>query len=207
MAARVGRSRITWALLSGAEQADIGFYWLSPSGATLTDLQNQITAEIDNFWQSIDNFYKPTTIMTRVRVDEINVNTGRVISGQDAGLPAAPYGATNAAQLPLQCAPVVTLRTPFSGPSFRGRVYMPPMVTTTIDTLGYLDTTPQQGLANGVADFLTAVNGGGTDWVAAVYSRKNQGLTPISSVDVGKVFDTMRARRSDLVEARYTAVV
>lgn len=207
MAARCARIRISWALLSGAEAADIGFYFLSPSGSPLGDLVAAQDAEIDGFWTDIDQLYKPTTTLTKVRVDEIDINTGHVISGIDGQLPVSPSGTVNSPQLPLQCSSVVTLRTPFSGASFRGRVYMPPMHTGTISTLGYLDTTPRSELVSGVSNYLNSVNAGTTDWSVAVYSRKNSAMTPVTSIDVGTVIDTIRARRGGLVESRLSSAI
>lgn len=207
MAARCARIRISWALLSGAETADIGFYFLSPTGTAITALKTGHDASITTFWSAIAAMYKPTTQMVKARIDEIDINTGHVISGVDGALPAAPAGTVNAAQLPLQCSSVVTLRTALSGASFRGRVYMPPMVTTTIDTNGYLGPPQPVTLASAVANYLHGVNAGSVTWEACVYSRKNSSMSVITSVDVGTVIDTQRNRRSDLIETRSSAAV
>lgn len=187
--------------------ADIGFFFLSPTGAALSALKAGSDAAINSYWTAVRSLLKTTTQLAKIRIDEIDVNTGHVITGLDGAIPVPPDGTGATAQLPLQCATVVTLRTAFSGGSYRGRVYFPPMVAGALDANGYVTSGVQSTLASGIANYLHSVHTGGGDWESAVYSRKLHAMSPVFSVDVGSVVDTQRNRRSSLVESRVSASV
>nr|CRY96608.1 hypothetical protein [uncultured prokaryote] len=120
---------------------------------------------------------------------------------------AAPIeGEGGAADLPPQCALVVSLLTGFVGASRRGRFYWP----ATGCTIGssYTLTTPTTAqIASEFATLLDnfGVGGGGvTGLQPVVYSQVLDTLTPVLSVSVGNVIDTQRRRRDNLVETYST---
>lgn len=207
MAARLGRITFKFAMLSGVEQADFSLYWLAAAGDPLSDLVNASDANISALWAGIASKFQTTTSVTAVRVDEIDVNTGHVITGLDGALPASPAGTAASTQLPLQCAAVVSLRTPFSGASFRGRMYLPAMALTALDTAGTFSAGTRTAITSSLKTYINSVVTASTGWEPVVFSRTLHSATVITKIDMGSVVDTQRRRRASLVESRTTVTI
>lgn len=101
--------------------------------------------------------------------------------------------------LPYQIAVAVSLRTDLATRAGRGRFYLPP-VSTTLLADGRIPAANVELLADRSQDFLQALATAGLDPV--IYHRASNDSTPVTSVDVGDVFDTQRRRRNSLIEVR-----
>lgn len=203
MPARLARTTWTFGINSGAERAQTTCHWLSPTGEPLEDLRDEIQPLDDDLWSVIRSNFASTVEMLALRLDEIDVNDGHVITGLDIGVPSTPTGGSIDKQLPAECSPVLTIRTPFTGGSYRGRMFLPPLTVGDIDGVGNLATTSKTDLVDAFADFFSSVDAGTSDWRMGVYSRALTAFTPASAVDMGSVMDVMRSRRRSLVENRY----
>lgn len=199
--------RETWsfALLSGSEQADTSLWWFSGPGV-VGDLAAAINAEQNDLWETIRGQFGTGTSQVKHTLSVVDIDDGTVVSTIDLDLPTNPDANDTGKQLPLQTTPVLSLRTALAGPSFRGRMYLPPVTSNIIDDDGYLIAGYRNNFVDAYAAFITAVQGA-TAWDAGVYSRRLTSFTPLASVDMGSVLDTQRRRRNELVEARYSSAV
>jgi hypothetical protein len=103
------------------------------------------------------------------------------------------------ASLPQEVAEVASLRTAGVGPAYRGRMYLPPVLATAVLTTGRLDSLAAGDLSSSVAAALGESLGLLFTPVLASIGRADR---PITSVDVGDVFDAQRRRRDKLLELR-----
>jgi hypothetical protein len=105
--------------------------------------------------------------------------------------------ATNGVTYPPQVSLVTTLDTGVPGASGRGRIHLPgPRFT-----LASFRITENDALATAAAvkDFITAVE---TDLAAQVSVASSTGpVRAVTALRVGRVLDTMRSRREDVLEA------
>lgn len=104
--------------------------------------------------------------------------------------------------LPFQCATVVSLLTASATRHGRGRFYLPPLATGSIDqgrvsaaSLAVLDTAWTAYFASLNGDNITPV----------VRNRTGHVSTTVTSARIGDVIDTQRRRRNKLTET-YTVV-
>jgi hypothetical protein len=207
MAARLVRLTDTYAISSGAEKAQNTHHYLSPTGADLGAFCVELAPLIATRWAAQKVLHKTTLSYAACRADIIDINTGHVLSGQDVVLPVGRAGTDNFPATPAECSPVLTLRTPFSGQSDRGRMYFPPVANDRLDAEGYLAVTAQQLFVDTWAAYFDGVFAGTTDFDPGVYSRKNSSFTVLSAIDMGSVIDVQRRRRRSLVESRYRVSV
>lgn len=121
-------------------------------------------------------------------------------------------GGASASQYPNQVALVVSLTTGIDrGPAHRGRFYMP-MPTWAVQADGLIASAQAVLTATAAATFITAISDSpGIDILtspnAAVMSKVGTGATNlITGVQVGRVYDTQRRRRTSLPET-YSSVV
>lgn len=110
-------------------------------------------------------------------------------------------------QFPNQIALVATLTTGLSrGMACRGRMFFPVPAVVMEDSDGRLTTAAATAAANKVKTLLDSLNAATDGCTVGVYSKG--GLSGVGAsrrvtgVEVGRVLDTMRTRRSALVEAR-----
>jgi hypothetical protein len=97
---------------------------------------------------------------------------------------------------PLQTALVVSLNTLRSGPTGKGRFFLP----WTVHTLGAdhrLTDTDTNTIVTACKSFLNALTALGAP--VSVFSSKGYS-SPVTAVRVGRAPDTLRSRRSDMVE-------
>lgn len=98
-----------------------------------------------------------------------------------------------------QIAIAVSLNTATRGPRGRGRFYLPGPGFA-IGPGSLMSATDAQSLATSAAGFLSDINAGwpdnGTVCVASSFGLNS----PVTSVRVGRVFDTIRSRRASLSE-------
>lgn len=104
--------------------------------------------------------------------------------------------------LPYQCATVISLLTDSATRHGRGRFYLPPLATGTVDG-GLISAATITSLDTAWTAFFDSLNTDGLNPV--VRNRTGHISTPVTSARVGNVFDTQRRRRNKLVEV-YTAI-
>lgn len=205
MAAKLARLTETWSLDLNKERAQTTLWWLSPSGQSIASLEAALASAVNTRWDNTRGVFSTKTTWLSGRVDEINITTGNVVAGIDL-VPVTNAGGNGSANtLPCEVAEVLTLRTPFSGPSYRGRIYLPPVHISSMTADGQIVSATTVQLVDAYAAFFADINGGGTDYESVIYSRKLRAATPTDSCDMGDVFDVMRSRRRSLVEVRYSA--
>lgn len=159
--------------------------------------------------------------ITRTRVARVTEN-GRVYREPDGSyaqgddLIAVAGGGTLGSLHPPQVAVVASLKSTFAGPTGRGRFYIPlPVGGVSADTLLMLDSEAA-GHQGRVAAFVAAVNtelatAGMGKVVTASQGSPVRGLPPanhvVTSVMVGRAYDTMRSRRNAMVDTRVATAV
>lgn len=207
MTARLCRITTTWTVANAAEKAQTTFHCLSTSGQSIFDLATFLAPKTATWWAGLKTQYNGTTVLVRQRVDDIDITTGRIVNGVDVVI-ASPVAGTNGSDnLPVECSPVITLRTGLSGSSYRGRMFMPAPVSSTLNNAGNMLIGFNNNQIDNTATYFDAINAGSTDFTVGVYSRKHSSFQPISSIDQGNVMDVHRSRRRSLVESRYSVSI
>lgn len=98
--------------------------------------------------------------------------------------------------LPLQCAPIINMRT--VRPQSRGRKFFPPFTETQSDTGGGISASGQANLALAAADMLDILTIDTTNFIPGVispYSGVYANFLPFSSGTVTPQYCTQRRRR------------
>lgn len=109
---------------------------------------------------------------------------------------------------PAQVACVATLRTFLTrGRGHAGRIYIPVEDVGVANTTGEISSVTADGIAVAVATFIGAVNTALPGGKVCVYSKVGQVANDVTSVDVGVIMDTMRSRRTSLLEKYENAAV
>lgn len=158
-----------------------GALWLG-TGTAATGIATHLAAEVT---------------MSSYVVYQLAASTLKATAKREADTALVGAGAT--ASLPQEVAEVASLRTAGVGPSFRGRMYLPPTLAATVLTSGRLDSIVAGDLAASVAGALGVLLGASFTPVLASVGHADR---PITSVDVGDVFDAQRRRRDKLLETR-----
>lgn len=150
-----------------------------------TDWSNTLIAELPS-----------TLVWIQSKFTDLTTQTGFVYITATS-LPFA--GASASAQLPNNCAVVVTKRTAKRGRSFRGRSYMPGLTEENVNANSVLSTftTPVLNFFNSIRDLPTT----GNPVVMVVLSRIQNGVplaqgvvTPVTNFTVDTVVDSQRRR-------------
>lgn len=108
-------------------------------------------------------------------------------------------------KLPNQCALAVTLRTGVKrGLANSGRFYLPCLKDMSLYD-GQIGDGPAQYVAMGVNTLLNSLNAALDPWRLSVISNVRDGaVRPVTHVQVGRVIDTLRSRRTSIPEAYVT---
>jgi hypothetical protein len=156
----------------------------------------------------------PSVNLTRVRIADINelgrvnvTSTGAYVQ-RDAVTPAAGTGSAGTAVMPLQTATVVSLMTNRAGPTGKGRFFLP-WTHQPLQNDFRMTEAASTTVATALKSFLNAVVAGftvsGITPVPRLVVSSSKGyLSPVTGVRVGRVPDTMRSRRSALLEGYST---
>lgn len=81
-------------------------------------------------WTALAAFFATTTTVSGVSIRDVNTPNAPLINSNNAAVP----GTSASPELPDEVAAVITLRTAFTGPGFRGRVYVPGWATNSLAT-------------------------------------------------------------------------
>ena len=168
---------------------------------TLSSAQTAWEAAVTALWTGeLDAVVTADVAVTEVSTASIDPATGRQMSRliDDVSLPGVAAGE----MLPFQCASSVSWRTALATRAGRGRIYLPPLAVSTVDT-GRLSSAAVTAIVGAVEAFWGSLDGDGL--APILFGRTTFTQTPITGADVGNVIDTQRRRRNKLIEVR-TAV-
>ena len=196
--------------LGGNPEADL-------TKAQMLTMANNCSSAFGNLTAGIQS----NTVLTRIRVVRIR-NDGLYARDTDgsymkADLLSPTQAGTQAVAVPPQVALAISLRSTFPGPLGRGRFYLPGPLVGTLDSSGRLSTTVRTGHLNRAVTFLNAVNTSSLALnpalrvsIASAGSASQgipAGMRNVTSVAVGRVLDTQRRRRNDLLEEHAAAAL
>lgn len=205
MAADLYRLTLSYNLSAGAEIASNTLWFLhTAGGALLGDVRARVDANSGLLWTAMKSEHVASVTMRRVRMDLVDISDGHTIAGIDCSIPAGG-GTAGGNSPPLQCAPVLSLQTGYSGGSFRGRIYLPPFAAVNLTgTEGRITASSVTQALNAYKTFMNGMRAAGLPLIPGIYSCRLASLTPISQLSMGDVVDTIRQRRSNLVEVKST---
>lgn len=160
-------------------------------------------ADLAAAWHNALEYSMPSdVVLTKVRIAHIGAD-GKVTLRADGSYLQADWDgafAGNQAQqpMPLQTALCVSLISARSGPTGKGRIFLPwPALSLDADDkrIPVAQLTPFLGY---VRTFLSNVAGIMTEDPRVVSSKGY--ASPVTTVKIGRVADTMRSRRGDMTE-------
>nr|CRY95829.1 hypothetical protein [uncultured prokaryote] len=141
-------------------------------------------------------------VSTEVTVEELSTATiTQATAGQIARVAegSALAGVSASQMLPFQCAVSVSFTTQSATRAGRGRLYLPPLVASTLDD-GRISSAAQAIIVSAFNDGWGALATAGLS--PQIYGRTSHTLTPVTGGNVGDVIDTQRRRRNKLIEVR-----
>lgn len=180
------------------------YTWWASSVRSLLDAHNEALTWNNTLWagatagNGLEDHITADVGMDTVTTVRVDAATGL----QDARTDSADtnVGVAAGSALPADVALVISLRTALANRRGRGRFYLPQPAASQVTTAGRV-------LADFITDLgasLTAAWGGyntASDF-PVVYSRASRNFTPITSFDIGNLYDTQRRRENKVTEAR-----
>jgi hypothetical protein len=155
-------------------------------------------------WTALAAFLGTGLALAGVDIRDLGVANAPII----ASLPGGSNGASASPSLPSEVAAVITLRTAFTGPANRGRIYMPGWATNALGTADVIAAAAVTALGNWGSIIAGALSAQGYVFGVAHYARlaytgatgtphpaRPAGLVPITNVAVrDNHWDTVRRR-------------
>lgn len=147
--------------------------------------------------------------LLEIKFNSIDPVTGRYalpVSNNMVSFPVVAGASTGHG--PPQITMAVSTRTELSrGRGHAGRFY-PPNPPELLDAAtGQVNASVAAGMAASAATLIQALNAVDPQFTAVVFSKAAQSVEVITGVRVGRIYDTMRSRRTSLVEDYQSAVV
>jgi len=141
-------------------------------------------------------------------------DTGHVFEGRKAvgTYTSPPVGASSAQLLPTECSVCVSWATGTPGRRGRGRIYVPGIVDTVLDSHAFVGSTYRSSLVSRGSTLATdlAVTGalpGDPHVRPAIIGAPWSDYSVITGTSVGSVVDSQRRRRRQLVETRTSLAI
>lgn len=200
--------RCTWSGVFGSPSSPLEIWSFSlktaapPAGLDGPALMVRAAALSKAYSDFLPDQMPPSVVLTQV-LYAVTGPDGKILRFPDGAyqqgkLAAAVPGTFNGqGVLPLQTALVVSFNTARPGATGKGRLYMPYQMAQFIRGDFRIDANEAEVVAQRFASIVSAVNALGP--AVSVVSSKGY-ATPITSVRVGRVPDTMRSRRNKLIE-------
>jgi hypothetical protein len=138
-------------------------------------------------------------VFTTVSLYYYNGGSTAALQAQNSGINTP--GTSAAAQLPDQCALVVSLLTGIPGRTKRGRLYLPPMSAGLMNGNGQLSSATCTTVAAAMAAFFNGIRTSANGAQPVVASATAGTKTPLTSVRVDSIVDTQRRRRNKIIPA------
>lgn len=178
-------------------------WWVDTAESSVTVMNDFAVDWITAFWNGpggtdgYGSIATAATAITRVTTGEIAQATGQqqTLAEEDVSLPGTSLDNT----LPADLAIVVSLRTQQANRQGRGRFYLPPPVVSTVDADGRITAAAVATILDALEPAWSAYNVAKTP---VVYSRTARSIAPVTSFNVGDLFDTQRRRENALTEVR-----
>lgn len=183
------------------------FSWWSDTSLTIDTSHGNAVTWATDFWNGVDAasgysaYAVPEVVLNRITTGEITTGTGQQQTLRESTVTLA--GAAEASALPADVAIVVSLRSPLANRSGRGRFYLPQPAVNTVTAAGRLAGGPQGDMVTALDNAWANANANGETPV--IYSRTNRTTVPITSFNIGDLFDTQRRRENALTESRQSA--
>ena len=198
--------------LPPGDVAQTSVWWLCGDAATPADVLHEFAVEfVDVVWPAssggIKGEFPSGVVLQRLISRQIDVDDGTTIGMQESIISRNGTGSGSA--LPPEVSPCLSLRTSNSGPSGRGRCYLPPTIVGALTATGQLNVDHATTLAEGWRDGIDSLNAdiAFTTSQVVVYSRKLHAATAVQAVRCGTTFDAQRRRRNAASEVYATALV
>nr|CRY95983.1 hypothetical protein [uncultured prokaryote] len=173
------------------------------------DMVDDMGADCRAFWLRSDSRISSAAVLDQVKLARIGADgkytDDPFLDSNDTPTP----GGGGLLMFPLQVAFVVSLDTDRRGPSGKGRVFLPTPTLGLYPDLAAAEVAPALAVAASLAQLITDINNApGLDVVApeVVIASSKGFLSPVTSVRAGRVFDTVRSRRTSLAESYSTPV-
>lgn len=158
-------------------------------------------------------FILNSTLSSDLRLKEVHLypigDDGRAISGLSAvGVyTSPPVGAATGGMLPTEVSSACSLQTPRPGRRGRGRIFVPGLAQTAIDSHGFLTSTWTANLASRGITLMSSL---AVESVTPTATHVKPIITGspwtqygvVTSVNVGNIPDSQRRRRRQLLETR-----
>lgn len=156
----------------------------STAAAVAAGIDANVTAAM---WQPLSN----GASVQEVRVTPLDGSTATTI----LAVTGAKWTGGTAGDYTPAAAVLISLRTPFRGRSYRGRLFLP-YLTETYQSNGSLDATARSNAQTAWDTFYSALNAGGFLWVVASYKLAIANSATARIVE--SAIATMRPRQSRL---------
>lgn len=180
------------------------FTWHADSVRNITDAQTAAVAWLNELWDPAGASVGLGSLVVagcgadRVSTGRLTVATG--LQDQLAETVVSLVGTAVGSSLPPDVALVVSLRTALANRRGRGRFYLPALAAASLATDGKVAaasiTTLMAALGTAWGPYTTALD------TVVIYSRVGRFTTPVTSFNIGNIFDTQRRRDNKIAETR-----
>ena len=162
------------------------WHWEIPNSAPTTEV-SEINVKLDTFYTALASILAVQTFSIGTRVVTVDQNPNLIISGTTQTSTASGTGT----QVLSACA-VLQLSSAIVGGAHRGRVYLGPLDTNSVQSNGRsLDTTVRSDITAAAGALLTPTASGCRP---VIWSRKNLAATVVSGVSTAATVGTQRRR-------------
>lgn len=152
------------------------------------------------YWSDFVTAISPSVILVGAKAADIQTDGTTNVTGES--ILATPYAGTSTYKcLPPEVSLCVSLRTPYSGASYRGRMYLPPLDTRTCDDSGAVITGTRNDVGASMKTFFDDWNADSATQPVGVASNKLGVINTVTQVWVGNVWDSQRRRRNSIPES------
>lgn len=160
---------ITWALTNGKFGNNVLYGRYSGGFAGTVAQANSIMTALSTGaqWTALAAFMGTLGGLFAVKIRNVSSPNQAIITSTNANVP----GTTTGTALPDETAAVITLRTAFTGPQNRGRMYIPNWATNAIGTSGIIAPAAVTALQNWANTIPTALSAQGYTWVIGQPAR------------------------------------
>lgn len=167
-----------------------------------------IISAFQAFWQDTDQPISEGARLQTLKLNEIGTD-GRYVAQETVFHDYdPPIQGTSGTHHPPQVALAITLETALTrGRAHAGRFYLP-IPGQPANASGYLDSSEQVRYGSNVRVLLDAINDAMPSWEVGVVSNLGTGAQQrVTGIKVGRVFDTIRSRRSAFTEDYYSVAL
>jgi hypothetical protein len=170
---------------------------------------SDVCDDVISYWQDPAALVSVFARITSIKIADVQPD-GKWRNGvatyerTSPGIPGGSQGAGGTLTHAPQVALAVTLRTAINSPRTRGRFFLPLPTATVPGGSGLMDSGQATGVAERTATLFTQVNnqpGFDNNGNVVVVASTFGAITPVTSVSVGRVLDTITSRRNALKES------